>query len=150
MGCPLLWLPAWGGKGRPQLMNGAFPPAANWPTTLPNKVLGPRTELWREWGNATLDFLIKCENKIDTTSKTLKLKNTYHEYTNVSYMCHWFYSHFAIFGYKSKMCPYWVLSRTPRFLCCRGMLWITMRSFRLCWVTAAPTGTRPAWGNGVK
>lgn len=53
---------------------------------------------------------------------------------------------FFLCWHQSKMCPYWFLSSTPRFLCCRGMLWITMRSFRLCWVAAAPTGTRPAWG----
>ena len=51
-----------------------------------------------------------------------------------------------LIGWKSKMCPYWFLSSTPRFLCWRGMLWITMRSFRLCCVAAAPTGTLPAWG----
>lgn len=42
---------------------------------------------------------------------------------------------------------YWFLSRTLRFLCCREMLWITMRSFRLFWVAAAPTGTLPAFGD---
>lgn len=44
------------------------------------------------------------------------------------------------------MCPYWFLSNRLRFLCWRGILWITMRSFRLFWVEEAPAGTLPAWG----
>lgn len=45
-------------------------------------------------------------------------------------------------------CSYWVIrSRVPRFLCCSGMPCIMMRSLRLWWATAAPTGTRLVCGD---
>lgn len=40
-----------------------------------------------------------------------------------------------------------IRSRVPRFLCCSGMPCIMMRSLRLWWATAVPTGTRLVCGN---
>lgn len=41
-------------KSETQSMNGAFTSTANWPCSLPNKVLKPWTKTWHEWGYVPL------------------------------------------------------------------------------------------------
>lgn len=136
-------------------MNGAFPPAANW---LCSALCQTRCyDQGQNHGmNKAISLILQnvftCNWKTGTiTYLFIPIQSLKSHNWSLQICAGWLLIFFFPFWHEYLLvrhatCPYWFLSSTLRFLCCRGMLWITIRSFRSCWVPAAPTGTLPVYG----